>query len=126
MKLWTIQLAQWGVAKERNIPMVNTTVKSGVKFLAPVWTMVLDHKDGYLSDEEYTVLYFTMMGESLKKNGKQWDELLAMEEVAIACYCRHGAFCHRLLLVEIIKKQCEERGIEFTYMGELKKDKAKK
>ena len=126
MKLYTIQLAQWNVAKALGIPLVNTTVKSGLQFLAPIWTMVLDHKDGIISDEEYTILYYTKMARSLENNPEEWGWLLGMEEVAIACYCRHGAFCHRMLLVEIIKRQCEDRGIEFAYMGEIRKGQTEK
>lgn len=119
MKLWTIQLSQWRLAKERDIPLVNTTVKSGLQFLAPRWDMVLGHKDGSVSDEVYTEQYLEMMANNIVRYPEKWEALLEMEELAIACYCRAGAFCHRRLLVGILEKMCEDRGVPFTHMGEL-------
>lgn len=105
--------------------MLDSTVKSGLKFLAPAWEMVLNHKAGIITDSEYVARYIPMMEDSLIRFPKAWDKLLAMDEVAIACYCKAGAFCHRCLLVEIIRVLCNDRGISFVYMGELKKDALK-
>lgn len=124
MKLWTIQLGQWRLAKQKNIPMVNTTVMSGLPWLAPTWEMVKGHKAKILSDIEYTVEYVPMMALSQHVHREEWLQLAQMEEVAIACYCGEGNFCHRLLLVEIFKEFCEQEGIEFTYIGELNKGTA--
>lgn len=121
MKLWTIQLGQWRVAKERNIPMVNTTVMSGLSWLAPTWEMVKGHKANLLSDEQYTARFITLMTDSQLNHRELWLELAKQEEVALACYCRAGAFCHRRLLVDDFQVFCEKEGIEFTYMGELTK-----
>ena len=46
---------------------LNTTVKSGIKAFAPTWDMVMGHKQGKISDEEYTKLYYALMRESWKK-----------------------------------------------------------
>lgn len=112
-------MAQWRVPKALDIPMVDTTVKSGAKFLAPMWHMVLEHKAGILSNDGYTELFYELMEKSQVDNPEQWDALLAMDEVAIACYCPDGAFCHRRLLVGILGDLCDKRDIPFAYLGEL-------
>lgn len=121
MRLWTIQMGQWRLAQQKNIPLVNTTVMSGLSWLAPTWDMVKGHKLGIYSDAEYTSRFIPMMTLSEKDHRDKWLELINAEEVAIACYCKAGAFCHRMLLVEILRVFCEREGVEFTYMGELTK-----
>lgn len=121
MTLYTVQISQWRVAKERGIEMVDTTVKSGLKFFAPKWEMVQRHKDGDLSDAEYTIRYLKMMEASETEVPHYWAEVASRGTIAIACYCQNGRFCHRYLLVEILRDYCKRHGIEFEYLGELKK-----
>lgn len=117
-----MQMAQWRLAKEMNIPMVDTTVKSGKKFMAPLWDMVMGHKNGTLSNDVYTAQYNAMMLRSMQEHPKEWGELIAMEQVAIACYCKAGCFCHRRLLVPLIGAFCIGNKMPFEYMGELTKE----
>lgn len=124
MKLWTIQLGQWRLADKRKIPLINTTVMSGCRWLAPTWDMVKSHKLGIYSDEDYIFRFVPMMVLSQHVNRQEWLALIAQDEVAIACYCSAGAFCHRRLLIEILKEFCEQEGVEFTYLGELTKEAA--
>ena len=122
MKLWTVQMAQWRLAKERGIPLIDSTVKSGKPWLAPLWDMVMGHKNGTLSNEAYTTQYNAMMLKSMRDNPQEWSELIAMDEVAIACYCQAGCFCHRRLLVPLIGAFCIGNKIPFEYLGELIKE----
>jgi uncharacterized protein YeaO (DUF488 family) len=64
--------------------------------------MVLGHKNGRLTDKQYTQMYLKMMRESYKNNRRDWDELLNKEKVILMCYCYPGAFCHRHLLSKIL------------------------
>lgn len=123
MHLFTIQNAKWRLARNRDIAVMDTTVKSGFSIFAPTWDMVMGHKAGRVSDEEYTQLYHDRMNASWKENRAKWIEVIETKEpLAIACYCKAGEFCHRLLLKDIFEKLCKHRGIEFMYYGELKDD----
>lgn len=119
MELYTIQLAKWRRAKELGIPLIDTTVKSGEEAFSPTWDMVSGHKQGTLTDEEYTALYKELMLKSIKRSPARWAELMKMDKVAIACYCGKGKFCHRHLLAEILEKLCRHNLITFVHLGEL-------
>lgn len=122
MELFTIQLAQWRVAKRLAIPLIDTTVKSGESTFSPTWDLVLNIKSGKITESEYTEGYFNLMRQSYTENPTRWLEVLGMECVAVACYCPVKCFCHRLLLVEIFEKLCLRHKIPFTYSGELSHD----
>lgn len=92
---------------------LNITVKSGDKVFAPTWDMVMGHKNGTLTDEQYTDMYRELMLKSWKKNRWRWAELLQQERVVLVCYCRPGEFCHRVLLAGILEK------LGATYCGEI-------
>lgn len=120
MELYTIQMSKWRKAKERRIPFVNTTVKNGVRAFAPTWDIVMGVKSGEISEAEYTARYLQLMEESQQKYPQAWEKLLSFETLALACFCKPGNFCHRLLLVEIIEKLCQQRHLPFIYKGEIK------
>ncbi len=120
--MFTCQISKWRQLKERNIELIDTTVKSGNPAFAPTWDMVMGHKNGTVSDAEYTVVYLDMMRYSYLHYQDDWNRLLhAQGPVAIACYCSSspGTFCHRHLLKGILEKICISRGIPFTYYGEF-------
>jgi hypothetical protein len=120
MKLHTIQLAKRRLAERLDIPVIDTTVKSGLRIFAPTWHMVTSVKDGTISEETYTKMYFDLMRNSYRDHNDIWAEFCNREEVAVACYCKAGEFCHRHLLVAILQKVCTHNGISFFYAGELK------
>lgn len=119
MKLHTMQIAKWRVAKERNIEMVDTTIKSGNKTFAPTWDIVTKFKRGAITADEYMVVYTKLMRESFKNNKEAWLEMCGKDEVAIACYCSTDNFCHRYALVDMFSRVCAVNNIPFTYMGEI-------
>lgn len=118
MKLYTAQLGRWREAKKRDIPFINTTVKSGDKTFAPTWDFLMKYKDDQ-DEEAYIEKFIPLMRKSYQDNRQVWDDLVDMEVVCLACYCKAGKFCHRKLLVDILQKICLYRGIEFEYLGEL-------
>lgn len=121
MELMTIQIGRWRLARSHKVDMVDTTVKSGDPLFAPTWDMVLGHKNGTVSDEEYTKRYRQRMIESWKQHRPDWEAFLRREDpIAIACYCKPGVFCHRLLLKDIFEELCGKLSIPFRYYGELK------
>lgn len=120
MELFTVQMGKWRLARDRGIVFLDTTVKSGDALFAPTWDMVMGHKNGTVSDEEYTKLYRQMMIRSWTHNREKWELLLrSNEQVAIACYCPAGVFCHRLLLKDILQELSGKLNVPFHYYGEL-------
>ncbi|ENZ4827718.1 hypothetical protein ACGLDM_004812, partial [Salmonella enterica subsp. enterica serovar Braenderup] len=70
VKLWTLQLAKWRIAEKRNLPKLDITVKSGLKYLAPDWDFLMDYKKsdkGPDAEAAYTKRY-------LQKLSRLFDE----------------------------------------------------
>ena len=119
MELHTAQIAQWRTANERKLYFIDTTVKSGDSVFAPTWDIVMDHKSGRITDEEYTEVYRRIMRASYLRDPERWLEVCQMEHVCIACYCPRGKFCHRHILAGYLEKVCYKLNIPFTMRGEL-------
>lgn len=122
MNIWTIQLAKWRTARERQIPLIDITAMSGIPEFAPHFTDVQRYKRGEVGETEYTQLYVDKMEESKATNPQAWVKLSTMPDVAFACYCRAGAFCHRHIFKTILMEYLKEKGIDSTYKGELAKE----
>ena len=120
LEVYTVQLAKWRAVKAMGVELLDTTVKSGDRAFAPVWSMVMGVKDGSVSEEEYTRLYNAMMSHSQSSNPAAWEKLLAGGKVALACYCKADHFCHRYLLKDIVKDVCAQRGIVYIDQGEIR------
>ena len=112
LSVYTVQISvahRLGLTKE--LRYLDITVKSGDKAFAPTWKMVMGYKEGTLSLEDYTEEYYRLMRESYRRNRQRWDEIIGMDEVILACYCRAGDFCHRYLLKDmLVKLGAEYRG----------------
>lgn len=106
VKVYTSQYAYKG--KDR----FDITVKTGDRAFSPVWDMVMKHKSGEYSDEQYTDLYLKRMRYSFKKYAEKWTDLLSKDEITLVCFCAPNKFCHRYLLADILVK-CGA-----MYMGE--------
>jgi uncharacterized protein YeaO (DUF488 family) len=114
LQIYTIQIA---VAERlgltQNHSYLDITVKSGERAFAPTWTMVMGVKQGRISEDEYIREYYALMRESYRQNRQRWDEILRMDAVILACYCRADTFCHRYLLKDMLVKCGAE------YIGEI-------
>lgn len=119
MELWTIQLAKWRLVRDKGLPLLDITVKSGDQIFAPHGWALGKIKAGQMSEDEYTRLYRQKMRESLRDNRTRWLEVCRMDVVVIACYCPAGCYCHRYLLKDYLEKLCVYENIEFVYKGEL-------
>lgn len=125
MHLFTTQMSKWRQLKDRQIEFIDTTVKSGERFLAPTWDIVMGIKaGGGLSEQEYTTRYLDLMRRSYVAHQDQWLRLIHIEHpVAIACYCPYWVdgqrkFCHRHLLKDILDRVCQAHQVDFTFYGE--------
>lgn len=118
MKLYTVQISQF-----RKVPpdteFISIALKGGLKEFSPTWDLLSRSKSGLASPEQYTSEFYPLMRKSYQENRDSWVDLINKDKVAIGCFCRNGNFCHRYLLVDIIKKVCEKHGIEFEYCGEI-------
>lgn len=125
MNLFTVQLSKWRQLKERNIELIDTTVRTGERFLAPSWDIVMGVKNGTLSEAAYTDTYLNMMRQSYLQHREEWQRLIrTTHPIAIACYCGYMVngerkFCHRHLLRDILEKVCIANQVEFYYFGEF-------
>ena len=109
MKVFTAQMSK---INRSNPEHMDITVKSGIKMFAPTWDMVMGYKDGRISEEEYTEMYYNLMRQSYRTNREEWDKELSREKLVLFCYCKAGEFCHRLLLKDIFMKLGAEDGGE--------------
>lgn len=122
MELFTIQQGKDRAyrAQRAGVTIIDTTVRGKHPLFAPTWDIVMAHKRGDISDQEYRDVYTPMMRQSWIDNRAAWEEFLRQEGwVAIMCYCPAGAFCHRLELVKIFEALCKLLDIPFTYYGEF-------
>jgi len=96
---------------------MDITVKSGAngpgKAFIPTWPMVMDWKNGKITDAQYTTLYMNI----LAKQTYALDQLAVeatVRDVVLVCYCPPATFCHRILLARHL-----EDNYHVDYMGEL-------
>lgn len=106
LRFYTAQMAV--AAKLSGMYTLDITVKGrhpiGSAF-APTWNIVMGHKEGRITDEQYTEVYWQLMRKSWQNNRGIWNTLLKdTKEVVLLCYCRPGNFCHRLVLANIFEK----------------------
>lgn len=115
MDVYTYQIAQWRKVKALpGVVVIDTTVRSGYKQVAPSWDMVTGYKNGTVSQEIYTRQYYDILEHSRQVNPRFWASLLKLESVALGCYCRAGEFCHRHLLVQYLSQLTA-----LNYLGEI-------
>lgn len=120
MRVMTIQVGKWRLARNRDIFFLDSTVKTGYSLFAPTWDMVMQHKAGTLSNDEYSAMYRDLMIRSWTSRRVEWMKILNDDKpIALGCFCRAGAFCHRLLLKDFLKQLCKQLEISFEYYGEL-------
>jgi uncharacterized protein YeaO (DUF488 family) len=117
--IWTIQMARWRLAKERNIFLLDITVKSGVAEFAPSWECLRAYKQGTMPEDQYTAEYLERMSNSKERNPKHWARLSAYPRIALACYCPADAYCHRHLFKALMALHINVQGHPVVQMGEL-------
>ena len=117
--IWTIQMARWRLAKERDIFFLDITAKSGVVAFAPSWECLRAYKQGTMKEGEYTAEYLERMSNSKERNPKHWARLGAYPRIALACYCPDQAYCHRHLFKALMAEHLNTQGHPVVQMGEL-------
>lgn len=122
MKIWTIQLSRWRLAKQAGIEIVNITAKSGEQCFAPCFQAVMEYKQGVVSEATYTSMYVERMRESFRRDLQKWEALKGKRNVAYACYCRENEFCHRHIFVGLLTRYLDKEQIAYELLGEVSLD----
>ncbi len=121
INIWTIQMGQWRIAKERGIAMLNITAMNGIKAFAPDFNDVMAYKKGLMTEEKYLEIYQARMDASRINNPEVWKKLSEFPDVAVACYCRAGAFCHRHPFTKMMTEYLTKFNYNVVLKGELTK-----
>lgn len=120
LQLWTMQLGHWRLARDRDIQVLDITVKSGLHVFAPEPAVLWAYKRGETSWGEYVLRFNEKMARSQTEYPKHWETFARKERVALACYCAKGQNCHRHLLVPLITNYLgEHHAVEIAFNGEL-------
>lgn len=120
VKVCTIQMGKWRLAKDHGIDLVDTTHASRFQLFSPVREAVYAYKNGTIDEEEYSKIYRQTLINSWQSKRQNWmDFLQAAPMSAMACYCAPDKFCHRHLLVKFLEQLCKQLGIGFEYYGEI-------
>lgn len=87
------------------------------KSFAPTWEMVMGIKNNTMTQEQYTQRYVKMLSLLIGEVGEVWEDLksfaLSRGSVTLVCFCKPGAFCHRVILARCAATMCWGE-----YMGE--------
>lgn len=137
MKLTTCQLnqtekmrAQGWIVFDITIALVSghfqtVSERDVARCFAPTWDMVKAWNKSKRDDaakKEYTDEYIPLMRESYTANPGIWTRMLTdYSKLCFACFCKSGDFCHRTILVGLLKKVADSRGIECEIIPEGKK-----
>ena len=119
LRVWTIQLAKWRLLNGTDIELVNITLASGWAVFAPTPELLGNYKRGRVNDEGYRLEFRRLCWVRMHHNSTAWDDLVAMDKIALACYCPADTFCHRLEILAPLEYYCKNKGIEFEYCGEI-------
>jgi hypothetical protein len=119
ISVWTVQMGKRHAVKAAGIQLLDITAMSGIKEFAPDYGEVMRYKRGETSQEEYTELYIQRMRYTLRSKPLVWEQLKSYEQVALACYCRAGEFCHRHIFLDLMTKYLHQYGYTIKYMGEF-------
>jgi len=117
--LWTIQMSQWRYARDMNIPLIDITVKSGIKTFAPTWDNLNAYRAGTMSKHEYALAYYDKVINSFTTHAEDWKILERSPNAAFACYCKPGDFCHRHLFAPLAAMYLQSLGCSVLFQGEL-------
>jgi uncharacterized protein YeaO (DUF488 family) len=96
-------------------PGTDITVKgSQYPKFAPTWDMVWGIKQGGITEAEYTKMYLNRLSLVTPEDIESLLSTAKDNKIVLLCYCKAGAFCHRVLLAKWLEEK--EYGV---YKGEL-------
>ena len=108
-EIWTAQYRYNGPDR---LDITYKSTHTAGRMLAPTKQMVMDYKYGQGGQQAYIDAYRTLVHDRLVKDNSALIWVLSQQELTFVCFCRPGAFCHRVLLARDIL-----RGV-INYRGE--------
>ncbi len=79
--------------------------KTELRKLFPPFQLVMDYKNGKVSEEEYTEKYLT----HLNSQDLNWNKAIEkLQDCILLCYCKKGQFCHRHIIAGILREHGAE------------------
>lgn len=105
-KLHTIYTAQYRYSGTDRFDITVKGQDGMGKHFAPTWNMVMDHKNGIITDQQYIDQYIPIL-QSIPVH--VWDWFLNAEVRTLVCFCQRDAFCHRNLVVQFIQQTLGSR-----------------
>ncbi len=120
MQCYTYQIGKIeSIEGVEDITIINASVKSGHRWLAPTWGLLMAYKRKEITEEEYTQKFQELMRYRYRRYRNLFEAMAKREHVAFGCYCKAGEFCHRHLLIGMFERICNNYDIPFHYNGEL-------
>ncbi len=93
----------------KGIEMINITAQSAIypwTIFAPSWNLVNSYKQKAVTEKEYTDIYTEQLRKEYRKNRILFEQIISKAltgNIALACYCPAGEFCHRLILKNVLQ-----------------------
>ena len=116
--LLTARISDYRHYQNTNYRFIDTTLLSGDLLLAPPPDLLWPYKRGEYNEDQYTSIYKKVIWARYKSNERYFHDLLQEEYLCLACYCQHGRFCHRHLLVDALTYFGTLHDIHVEYLGE--------
>lgn len=111
------------------ISIARYTIKSNefekMPYFAPSENLLKRYKNNEMSWKKYLELYMKEQKEHFKKNPEHFKNLLnraRLENIILLCYEKfegRNTKCHRLLLIDILKKVSQNKNIEVKFIEEI-------
>ena len=76
-----------------------------VPCLVPDWTLVKQFKSGTISEAQYTAAYLRMLHQRDHDVAAWLTTLTPGDDLTLLCHEPDGAFCHRRLVADLVKKR---------------------
>lgn len=118
LEVYTTRISDWREWHNSDVLFYDITLKSGDVVFAPPPELLYPYKQGLIKSREYGEIYYRLLRERFRNDPEPFYWLIKQEAIALACYCKHGVFCHRHLLKRPLRKLCEQEGITFIDRGE--------
>ena len=122
LRIYTAQMGKrFQLAKEGRA-ILDTTVKTGDRRLAPSWDFLVEYKSSPRSPADqarYRELYLNKLKAMHHQTPDVLLDLLKRDEVILTCYCPAGQFCHRHILKEILTLLGSRTGVNVEDCGEI-------
>jgi hypothetical protein len=101
-----IKLQRAQIGRSAGLDITVKSSKGWARDFAPTWDMVMGHKRGKISDEQYTEQYLGILARVPVQTWRQfYASGFSNNRITLLCYCPDDKFCHTHLLIDYCIKQ---------------------